>query len=118
MKLGILACALAAVLGMSGVADACHKGHVSNSNSKGVKGRIASVGKSSFRLAVGASASGKVVTVNFGNGSRITGAPHGVIDSSLVGESASVVGTGEGATINASAIVISAPQHHHAKSAA
>lgn len=110
MKAGLLAGALAAVLGLSGVADACHTGHPHQAHARSVKGRITGVGKRSFTLAVGTGA-GQVFTVNYGNGSSITGAAHGTIDSSMIGASASVTGPENGAVINASHIVISAGRH-------
>jgi hypothetical protein len=48
----------------------------------------------------------QVYTVKFTRGTTIAGTASHSIDSSLVGYSATVVGTGEGATIKASEIVI------------
>jgi hypothetical protein len=116
MKACLLAGALAAVLGLSGVADACHQGthHQTQARAKGVKGKITAIGKKSFTLAAAAPNAGQVFTVNYGTGSTITGAAHGTIDSSMIGDSASVVGPENVAVINASHIVIA----HHAKHAA
>jgi len=103
MKTGIIAGVLAAVLGLSSVADACHKGH---HHGKGVKGTVTSVGKSSLSLSVPSSNGSEVYTVKFNRSTTITGTSSHAITSSLVGSSATVVGPEEGTTISASEIVV------------
>ena len=106
MKARMLICALAAVVGMGSIADACHKGH----HSKSVKGKITSVGKNSISLA---SVDNGNVTVNFTSGrTAITGTGHKFIDASMIGETASVEGTEDGNTISATRIAISTASHH------
>ncbi len=102
MKTTITAFVLAAVLGFSSVSDACHKGH----HGKGVKGTVTSVGKNSLSLSVPSSAGSSVYTVKFNRGTTITGATGKAINSSLIGDSVTVVGSGNGTTIKASEIVI------------
>jgi hypothetical protein len=112
MKARILAYALAAIVGMSSVADACHKGA---HHGKAVKGKITSVGKNSLNLAVGGSAAGKTVTVNYSGSTAVSGAAHRAIDSSVVGDTATVEGTESGTAIEASQIAISPAHAEHGK---
>jgi len=107
MKTGIIAGVLAAVLGMGTVADACHTARAHQSKSRGsVNGKITSVGKNSLSLTVASSAGNQVITVKYTKGTTLAGVANHGINSSLIGSSATVVGSAEGKTIKASEIVI------------
>ncbi len=103
MKTGIIASILAAFLGLSSVADACHRGA---RHGKGVTGTVTSIGKSSLTLSVASSNGRHSYIVKITAGTTIAGTNGHTIDSTLVGHPATVVGAAKGGTIRASEIVI------------
>ena len=107
MKTRILIGALAATMGLSSIADACHKGA---HHSKAVKGTVTSVGKNSLSLAT---AENENLTVDYPAGtSAVTGRTRHGIDSSMIGKTVTVTGTQEGNVISASKIAIAATSAH------
>jgi hypothetical protein len=121
MQKQILFCALAMVVGIGNISDACHTGSTGSRTSqhRSIKGRITSVGNNSMGLAVNSSNGNQIMTVNFAAGKTIiTGTGRRMIDSSMVGDSASVTGTEAGASIDATTIAVSAmtpPRHLRGK---
>jgi hypothetical protein len=111
MKSWMIVLSMVAILGMSGVADACHNGKQSQARN-GIHGRISSVGQSSFSMTTNGreKGSGRSVIVSYGPGTTFNGAAS--IDSSLVGHEVAVVGLMSGDTITASSITMIASHHH------
>jgi len=116
MKTWIIALAVVAVLSMSNFVQA--KGH---KHSKGIHGKITSVGANTMTLTTGGKKNPRTITVKFDGTTAITvdGAAGAKIDASYVGKRATIIGgtTAAGAaaapadTITASSIAISTVKH-------
>jgi hypothetical protein len=93
---------LASVLAFGSIADACH----GTRHARGVSGTIRSVGKNTLSLSVPSGNGTSVMTVKVAKGTRIMGSSGHVLSGSLLGHTATVVGTTEGRSIRASEIVV------------
>ncbi len=101
MKRGIIVSVLAVVLGVGSAADARHLGRANS-----ISGTVTAISKKTITVSVLSSGSTKTYTVRYTTGTKVIGpAAHG-IDSSLIGHSVSVVGSGSGSTIKARQIVV------------
>ena len=115
MKTWIIALAMVAVLGMSGLANAkteCGKKH-----DKGVHGKIATVDASSFTITTGGKKNPQTLTVKFdANTTVMIDGVAGKLDSSAIGKTCKIVGSNDGTTVTATSITITT-KHHHKKPA-
>jgi hypothetical protein len=101
MKRAIVSAILTVVLGFSTIADARHFGR-----GTGIVGTVTAVSAKSFTVSVLSSGTTKTYKVKFGHGTKVTGPSAHAIDSSLVGHSVSIVGSGSGSTIKAKEVVV------------
>lgn len=124
MKTWILAIALLAVFGMSGIADACKTGK--SAKHAGVHGKVLSVGQGTFTLtshahgkgkngaanAAAGTGAGQMMTIRYTISTTVNGAA-GKIDSSLVGKEVNVIGPQSGNVVNAMSVTVM--EGHHGK---
>jgi hypothetical protein len=116
MKNWIVALAIVAMLGFTGMTEA---GSGKGKKHGGLHGKIQSVDGKTFTMMAGGKKNGHTVTVTLADGASIMidGAP-GKLDASLVGKTATVSGTEASGAVTTSSVTISTKKHEKKKKAA